>query len=105
MIDKSIKKIQDQIEEKLTHNFGVVPDNATDEQYYKAVALIVREMLNRGRKETKEAAEKTNTKTIYYLCMEFLVGRSLKNNLYNLGLEEDFRQALEGMGVKLDNLY
>lgn len=102
---QSVRKIQEQIEEKLTHNFGVVPDNATDEQYYKAVALIVREMLNKGRKETKDAAEKTNTKTIYYLCMEFLLGRSLKNNLYNLGLEEDFRQALDAMGVKLDNLY
>lgn len=102
---QSVRKIQEQIEEKLTHNFGVVPDNATDEQYYKAVALIVREMLNKGRKETKDAAEKTNTKTIYYLCMEFLLGRSLKNNLYNLGIEEDFRQALDGMGVKLDNLY
>ncbi len=106
MSDKqTVKKLQEQIEEKLTHNFGVVPSNATDEQYYKAVALIVREMLNRGRKGTKEEAEKTNTKTVYYLCMEFLLGRSLKNNLYNLGLEEDFRKALEGMDVKLDNLY
>ena len=100
-----VKKIQQEIEEKLTHNFGVSLENATDEQYYKAVALIVREMLTRGRKEFKDRAEKTNTKMIYYLCMEFLLGRSLKNNLFNLGIEEDFREALEGMGVKLDALY
>ncbi len=100
-----VKKIQLEIEEKLTHNFGVSLENATDEQYYKAVALIVREMLTKGRKEFKDRAEQTNTKTIYYLCMEFLLGRSLKNNLCNLGLEEDFREALEGMGIKLEALY
>ncbi len=37
--------------------------------------------------------------------MEFLLGRSLKNNLFNLGLEDSFRKALSEMGVKLDNLY
>ena len=100
-----VKKIQMEIEEKLTHNFGISLENATDEQYYKAVALIVREMLTKGRKEFKDRAEQTNTKTIYYLCMEFLLGRSLKNNLWNLGLEEDFREALDGMGIKLDALY
>ena len=46
-----------------------------------------------------------STKRVYYLCMEFLMGRSLKNNLYNLGIEEDFRKALSEMGLKLDNLY
>ena len=79
-----VEKIQAQIEEKLLHNFSASPESATDEQYYKAVALIVHEMLAKGRQEVKAKAEKTNTKMIYYLCMEFLLGRSLKNNLYNL---------------------
>ncbi len=100
-----VKKIQQQIEEKLSHNFGVTLENANDDQYYKAVALIVREMLMKGRAEFKAHAEETNTKMVYYLCMEFLLGRSLKNNLCNLGIEEDFREALDGMGVKLDALY
>ena len=100
-----VKKIQEEIAEKLTHNFGVDLQNATDEQYYKAVALIVREMLARRRRECSDQAERTGTKMVYYLCMEFLLGRSLKNNLFNLGIEEDFREALENMGVRLDALY
>ncbi len=100
-----VSKIKENIAATLNHTFGVSLDNATDEQYYKAVALIVRDMMAKGRREYKENAEKTHTKQIYYLCMEFLLGRSLKNNLFNLGVEEDFRKALSEMGLKLDALY
>lgn len=101
----SIPDIKTAITDKLSHAFGVSPENATNEEYYKAVALIVRELMNKGRTEFTANAEKTNTKQIYYLCMEFLLGRSLKNNLFNLGLEEPFRKALGEMGVKLRHLY
>ena len=101
----SVPQIESMIKEKLSHNFGVSPENATDEQYYKAVALILRDLMIRGRNECKEKAEKTGTKKIYYLCMEFLLGRSLRNNLYNLHLEEPFRKALANMDIKLDALY
>ena len=101
----SVGKIKEEIESRLQHNFGVSPENATDEHYYKAVALIISDLLCKGRAETKVDAEKTHTKQIYYLCMEFLMGRSLKNNLFNLGLEANFREALSQMGIKLDDLY
>lgn len=42
---------------------------------------------------------------MYYLCMEFLVGRSLKNHLYNLGLTDVFREALQEISVDLEELY
>ena len=100
-----IPAIQQEILDQLEHYFGVSLENATNEQLYKAVVQIVRDMLTKGRAEFKENGEKTGTKKIYYLCMEFLMGRSLKNNLYNLQIEDDFRQALEGLGVKLDDLY
>lgn len=102
---KPVKKIQEEIEEKLSHNFGVSLQNATDEQYYKAVVLIVRDMMSKGHNEFMEKSQQTRTKQIYYLCMEFLLGRSLKNNLFNLGVEDDFREALARMDVKLDSLY
>lgn len=102
---QSAKKIQAQIEEKLSHNFSVTVDNASHQEIYKAVVLIVREMLAQGRSEFKKRAESNNTKKIYYLCMEFLMGRSLKNNLFNLGIEEEFREALERLGVQLDSIY
>jgi len=100
-----VNKIKESIGATLDNTFGVTLDNATDEQCYKAVALVVRDMMSKGRMEFKANAEKTHTKQIYYLCMEFLLGRSLKNSLFNLGVEDDFREALSGMGLKLDALY
>ena len=101
----TVEQIKQGIQDKLAHTFAVSPENATDEEYYKASALIVRELLAKGRTEFVNNAEKSGTKQIYYLCMEFLLGRSLRNNLYNLGLEDNFRKALSEFGIKLDVLY
>ncbi|HEX2999922.1 MAG TPA: glycogen/starch/alpha-glucan family phosphorylase, partial [Armatimonadota bacterium] len=100
-----VSKIKELIRDKLDRTFGVSLENATDEQCYKAVALTVRDMMTQGRSEYMADTEKTHTKQVYYLCIEFLLGRSLKNNLFNLGVEEDYREALSQMGLKLDSLY
>lgn len=101
----SKKKAKELLTAKLSHFMGVTPEEATDEQYYKAIALIVRDMMSAGRAEFSEEAAKAGTKKVYYLCMEFLMGRSLKNNLYNLNLTEVFESVLSDYGVKLENLY
>lgn len=101
----SKKKAKDLLCAKLSHFMGVSPEEATDEQYYKAVALIVRDMMGAGRAEFSRESAKTGAKKIYYLCMEFLMGRSLKNNLYNLNLTEVFESVLADYGVKLESLY
>ncbi len=93
------------IENKLLHFFGVSTDEASYNQYYKAVAMILRDMMAVGRSEITEKADKSGKKRVYYLSMEFLMGRSLKNNLYNLNLTKPFEEALFGMGVKLEKLY
>lgn len=93
------------IEAKLSHFIGVHPEEATNEQYYKAVSLIVRDMMSQGRTEFSKEASKKGTKRVYYLCMEFLMGRSLKNNLYNLNLTKTFESALKDFGIKLETLY
>ncbi|MGN0521502.1 MAG: glycogen/starch/alpha-glucan phosphorylase [Eubacterium sp.] len=93
------------INDKLSHFFGVDPKTATNEQYYKAVAMIVRDKLSQMNSEFRQEAKGQDSKEIYYLCMEFLMGRSLKNNLYNLGLTEVFDEALASFDVKLDKLY
>lgn len=100
-----VHKIKETILTKLECVFGVELENATDEQCYKAVALTVRDLMAQGRSDYMDEAEKTGTKQVYYLCMEFLLGRSLKNNLFNLGIEEEFRTVLSDMGLKLDALY
>ncbi len=99
------KKAKELVKAKLSHNMGVSPEEATDEQYYKAIALIIRDMMSAGRAEFTSDAEKKGTKRVYYLCMEFLMGRSLKNNLYNLNLTEVFESVLADYGVKLESIY
>lgn len=101
----SASQAKKMITEKLSHFFGVSPKVATDEQFYKAVAMIVRDDLSKMNSEFRDTADKQDSKQIYYLCMEFLMGRSLKNNLYNLGLSQVFDDALSSMGISLDKLY
>lgn len=93
------------VSDKLSHFFGVDPKTATNEQYYKAVSMIVRDKLSEMNSEFRTEAKKQDSKEIYYLCMEFLMGRSLKNNLYNLDLVDTFEEALKSFDVKLDRLY
>lgn len=99
------KQAKELISGKLSHYFGVTPNEATDEQYYKAVALIVRELMHEGVREFRAEANEADSKKIYYLSMEFLMGRSLKNNLYNLNLTDVMSAALKDFGIKLDKLY
>ncbi|MCQ2484942.1 MAG: glycogen/starch/alpha-glucan phosphorylase [Clostridia bacterium] len=99
------KEAKELITNKLSHFFGVTPDEATYEHYYKAIALILREMMMQGRKEFHEQSKKADSKKVYYLCMEFLMGRSLKNNLYNLNLTKTMESALKDFGIKLESLY
>lgn len=94
-----------QIEAKLSHFMGVSPEEASNEHYYRALALILRDLMNTGRKEFVRESDKAGKKKIVYLCMEFLMGRSLKNTLYNLNLTDVFAEALQDYGVKLDKLY
>ncbi len=99
------KEAKELISGKLSHYFGVTTEEATDEQYYKATALVVRELMHQGLREFRKEADNVNSKKIYYLSMEFLMGRSLKNNLFNLNLTKVFGDALKDFGVKLDKLY
>lgn len=102
----SEKQADEFIVSKLSHFFGVSPAEATDEQYYQAVAMLLRDhMVQRRTDFEADAEKKQGVKRVYYLCMEFLMGRSLKNNLYNLGCTEAVRGALEKHGVKLESLY
>ena len=101
----TIKEIETLIGDKLKHNFGVSPDQASDELFYKATVLAVLDIMRERRAGFKDEIGEKESKIVYYLSMEFLMGRSLKNNLYNLGVSEIFEKALKKYGVKLDNLY
>ncbi|MBE6750597.1 MAG: glycogen/starch/alpha-glucan phosphorylase [Ruminococcaceae bacterium] len=93
------------IEKKLSHNFGVTPDQASDELFYKACVLVLNDIMSERRADFRKATDEAEAKTVYYMSMEFLMGRSLKSNLYNLELTENMKKALSKFKVKLDNLY
>lgn len=90
---------------KLSRYFAVSPEEATKEQIYKATVLSVRDILAQKSKAFGSDVKKKQLKRVYYLCMEFLVGRSLKNDLCNLGLADDYRAALKTLGFSLDDIY
>lgn len=93
------------LEAKLSAYFGVSLQDATMDQIYKAVSMTVVDILLDKKKQFKAKAQASNAKRIYYLCMEFLVGRSLKTNLYNLGLVDDYKKVLNDVGIDLDDVY
>mgnify|MGYP004622906771 FL=1 len=90
----TVERAAELIKEKLSTHFGLSPEDASDEHIYKAVVLMVKDILVKDRNEFMQKAEQQNTKQVYYLCMEFLMGRSLKNTLFNLNITSPISQAL-----------
>jgi starch phosphorylase len=105
MIAINKEDIKKRICVKLDHHFGVQPENATMEQYYRALVIIVKDMLIEQQRKFLNNVKKNEAKTVYYMCMEFLIGRSLRNNLFNLGLMEQFSDALSDLGYSLDSIF
>ena len=99
------EEIRNKISSTLSHNFGVAPEQASDEFFYKATVLVLLSIMRERHAGFRKETEEKQAKMVYYLSMEFLMGRSLKNNLYNLELEDTMKEALSGFGVKLDQLY
>lgn len=99
------QQLTEQLTQKLMHFFGVTPQEASDDMLYKALAILTRDMLRENRHTFEDTAAKKGAKRVYYLCMEFLMGRSLKNTLYNLNLTQTAQDALQDLGVRLESLY
>lgn len=99
------KEMQQLIKSKLSRYYGITPQEATKDQLYKAVVMCVRDLMLEKRQQFHLKTKQQRGKRVYYLCMEFLMGRSLKNSIYNLSIEAAVRDALKPYNVKLDDLY
>ncbi len=104
-MSKTTNEVQELILDKLARYFAITPEQATEEQMYKAIALVVRDILLQKKQENNERIAEGKYKRVYYICMEFLIGRSLKNNLFNLGLTDQFARCLKKMGFSLDSIF
>ena len=102
MTTKEFAKI---LQDKLTSEYGVDLSVASNQQIYRSLALICRQMMSENHKKFQSKAIGTGAKQVYYLCMEFLMGRSLKVSLFNLGLNDAAQQALAAADINIDSIY
>ena len=101
----SVKEFDKLLRDKLTSEYGVSLEVASNQQIYCALALISRQMMSDQHKKFLSKVLANGEKQVYYLCMEFLMGRSLKTSLFSLGLNEVAQQALAKADIKLDTIY
>ncbi len=90
------------IADKLCAQFGVNTENAADEQIFQASAMVIRELMSR---HLAAQSPQEDEKEICYLSMEFLLGRSLMKNAFNLGVAEALSGALEDMGRSAADIF
>ena len=98
------ERIKHAVLEKLRRNYLVEIEAATQEQLFRAVSDAVMDIIAENWLDTKKAVEEQDIRTVYYLSMEFLIGRVLGNNLINLGAWDEVYDALEELGVALNAL-
>ncbi len=94
-----------QLSSCLARYFGVKTEDASKAQIYRATCMCVRDILTQTRVNFKKQVREKNAKQIYYMSMEFLLGRSLRNHLFNMGIEREVTKAVEELGVKMDEIY
>jgi starch phosphorylase len=89
---------------KLTYSVGKDPEHAFDHDWFEAIALAARDRIVDPWMDHTRRIYRSNQKRVYYLSLEFLIGRLLFDSLSNLGLLEVARQALADLDVDLDSI-
>ena len=90
---------------KLNRNFGRTVEDATSQHMFKACALVLRDIMSRHQMQTSNKVWEGQQRQVHYLSLEFLMGRSLEKNAYNLGLLDTLSEALEDMGFAAGDLF
>src|SRR5262245_34051865 len=102
--DQRVSPFRVSLHHHAKHAFAKRLEDLTNSESWKAVALTMRDRLVDGLMATEERYRQADAKRLYYLSMEFLLGRSLGNNLQNLGLHDRFRETLSELGMNLEEL-
>ena len=96
------ESFKQEVEKSVRTLFRKKLENATDEMKYQAVGYAIENAIINIWMNYLQAYDEQKPKTVYYLSMEFLIGRLMGNNLINLGAYDDVREALEEMGIDLN---
>jgi len=105
ILDGSVESLKTTIRGHLVHNRALDPETATVNDWWMALSLTVRDHIMEGSSRTRSVHRANNVRRVYYLSLEYLMGRLLKNNLISTGLMENARTALSELGVDLDDLW
>ncbi|MEF9971330.1 MAG: glycogen/starch/alpha-glucan family phosphorylase, partial [Oscillospiraceae bacterium] len=94
-------ELEAQIRDKLSAHFGKTPEEASQSEIFSACAILLREMISRKR----AACNDKDKRQLHYLSMEFLMGRSLEKNAFNLGILEELQAALQSLGFEPSEIF
>ena len=106
MIDKQFKKetFKQSVRDNVKFLYRRTLEEATQEQIFQAVSYTVKDVIIDNWLETQNAYEEQDPKVLYYMSMEFLMGRALGNNLINLGAYGEVKEALEELGLDINTI-
>lgn len=106
-IEKTITKeeLKKQFLDIIKNDFQTTPEDATDQQVYEAISTIVVNILKAKRRKFTLKTQSEGKKKVYYLSMEFLMGRSLKTSIYNLEMVDQTTEMLKELGISINSIY
>ena len=105
MTSFTTKSMEEALLGKLMIHFGKTAEEASDEEMMKASALVLRDVMALREVESRKKTIRDQKKRVHYLSLEFLMGRSLMKNAYNLGVLPQLREALESLGFKAADIF
>ena len=91
------------IDEEIIRYWNTEPEKASLNQIYRAFSIVIRDLLLIKRNKFKKM--QNEDKQVFYICMEFLIGKSLRNNLFNLGIEDEAEESLKKYNITPEELY
>ena len=98
------KAFKKEVEQNVKQLFRKTVDEASQQELYQAVSYVVKDAIIDDWIATQKQYEKDDPKIVYYMSMEFLLGRALGNNLINMTAYKEVKEALEEMGLNLNEL-
>ncbi|MBR0214669.1 MAG: glycogen/starch/alpha-glucan phosphorylase, partial [Solobacterium sp.] len=101
---QSKKQFINEYKDKVAQTFGTTLERTHPADRYLVLSDMVRDFASINWRDANAQARSQKVKTVYYFSMEFLLGRSLKNNLKNLGIFDMVREGFEELGLSLDEV-
>jgi len=104
LLEYDVEGIRNSLSSHLLYSVGKEPVNATARDWFMAAAYTVRDRLSERWMPTLNRYYEQDQKRVYYMSMEFLIGRTLVNSMINLGIYDQFRSAIDAMGLDFDEI-